>query len=545
MVRIQWIDRTLSEPHICALKPSAPAEAAAEAAAIAALAMFVALLLLAQCTSAVAPLSPPSVVGCPGLGCDAGRTNFQAAATPAAAAVATGRRLPLRPRPVWSWRAKQQLPEPPQCAVGQTGDVVCTLASSSPGQHDGGLLSLRPGNGSLHWRDSRLKGTRSFPVLSLTGDAISSDGRALVGTNSDGSPTGAPIALFLPPLYSLTLTIEGIIPLLPRYVGCAPWCGALITYISNGIPHARDSLNDTASGQCFNAITMPVVNVANQTDESTTRIYILTASLPPTPASDLPTTNQSHATELVPCRLIAEDVASSMNDRLAQVWAFDFLCVPPQSLSEADAALLLLNNTIYFGGVPTVSVGPKQTAGLFAVADDGPAPRLVATVPLGSSPASLTYQPELQTLWLRCAEEPSLLRGFDLASTGGVPSARGSISMGDGAVISSAVVAAADAEGSPALVFMTRSNASRLMEEVVAVRSPSGSVAWRAPLLDEAGAPLGAATPAVGGVAQRLIVAEAFANGGGGAAPFEDGGPPRPVVVVSTGNGVVGLADPV
>ena len=117
--------------------------------------------------------------------------------------------------------------------------------------------------------------------------------------------------------------------------------------------------------------------------------------------------------------------------------------------------------------------------------------------------------------------------------------------MGDGAVISSAVVAAADAEGSPALVLMTRSNASRLMEEVVAVRSPSGSVAWRAPLLDEAGAPLGAATPAVGGVAQRLIVAEAFANGGGGAAPFEDGGPPRPVVVVSTGNGVVGLADPV
>ena len=82
-------------------------------------------------------------------------------------------------------------------------------------------------------------------------------------------------------------------------------------------------------------------------------------------------------------------------------------------------------------------------------------------------------------------------------------------------------------------------------EEVVAVRSPSGSVAWRAPLLDEAGAPLGAATPAAGGVAQRLIVAEAFAIGGGGAAPFEDGGPPRPVVVVSTGNGVVGLAGPV
>jgi hypothetical protein len=392
-------------------------------------------------------------------------------------------------------------------------------------------VSLRPSNGSLHWRDDRLKGTRSFPVLSLTGDAISSDGRALVGTNSDGSPTGAPIALFLPALYSLSLTIESIIPLLPRYVGCAPWCGSLITYVSNGIPHARDSLNDTVSGQCFTAISMPVVNVANQTDESTTRIYILTASMPTVPGRS-PVVAGKNTSMLVPCRLIAEDVASSMNDRLVRAWSFDFLCVPPQSVDDADAPLLLLNNTIYFGAMPTFSVG-NETMSLFAVVDDGPTPRVIATEPLGSAVVSLTYQPELRTLWVRCVGEPSVLRGFNVASDG-VPAGGDIIDVGKEAVIASAVVSAADAAGSPALMFLTLSTDSVL--EVMSVRSPSGSVAWRAPLTDAVAAP-SRTTTAGSNAEQRLVVAEVRFNDGGSDTL-------QPVVVVSTEHGVVGLADP-
>eukprot|EP01043_Picozoa_sp_COSAG02_P041818 COSAG02_NODE_3501_length_6648_cov_3.862269_1_plen_133_part_00 len=126
-----------------------------------------------------------------------------------------------------------------------------------------------------------------------------------------------------------------------------------------------------------------------------------------------------------------------------------------------------------------------------------------------------------------------MLRGFNVASDG-VPAGGDIIDVGTEAVIASAVVAAADAAGSPALMFLTLSTDSVL--EVMSVRSPSGSVAWRAPLTDAVAAPT-RTTAAGGNAEQRLVVAEVSFNDGGSDAM-------QPVVVVSTEHGVVGLADP-
>jgi hypothetical protein len=276
--------------------------------------------------AAAAAAAGAYTAGCPNRGCGPG-SNFHVSGPGAAAA-----RLPAAaPSSRWTWRAKHAGAYP-QCTVAQQGGVVCTgnLTGSL-----GGIVSLSPSNGTQEWLDSTLDATQASPVLSTVGAAISCDGRALVGTEADGRPIGPPVALFMPPVYSLDLTIESIIPLLPQYNSkCSPQCGSIVTYASDGVPHASASLNDSQTGEGFNAASAPLFNVANQTKDSTTRIYIITALILSSADED-----RSRGTSLIPCRLQAWDVASTMNDRLVQAWSWPFWCTPPDWESETSPPL--------------------------------------------------------------------------------------------------------------------------------------------------------------------------------------------------------------
>ena len=143
------------------------------------------------------------------------------------------------------------------------------------------------------------------------------------------------------------------------YGACRPRCGWLVTYLSNGIPHASDSLNDTRAGRCFAATSMPLIAV-NQTSWLTTRIYIPTAELRDDDHHHQPQKQQqqqqqhsedggggggggggsgAHAAlepaAAVRCRLVAEDVADAMNNRLQQAWTYDYYCHPPPHTGSA------------------------------------------------------------------------------------------------------------------------------------------------------------------------------------------------------------------
>ena len=363
------------------------------------------LVLTLSCSTTSAQLT----VGCPNRGCGPGQRFHMSSE----AGVAV--RLPAAvPHMAWTWRTRVINGMGfPQCTVAKQGGVVCT-GNLTGGM--GGIVSLSVYNGTQQWLDMTLDATQTSPVLSTSGDAISCDGRALVGTQADGRPIGPPVPLFLPGLYSLDLTAESIIPLVARFnFDCTPDCGKIVTWLADGVPHASASMNDSQTGEAFTAAAMPLINVANKTQDATTRIYIVTAAVPISPS---PLHHQAEGL-LVPCRLEAWDVASTMNNRLEQAWYFPFHCQPPDwhSKDSPPLPIMLLNNTVVLGG----SLSADDVAiNLLAVADDGPAPRLASVTYLGkfsSAVASLSFQPETDFSWATEILNRSILLGVRLATS--------------------------------------------------------------------------------------------------------------------------------
>lgn len=304
------------------------------------------LRLLGSLVHAVASAAGSPVVGCPAEACDPARTG-QIGSDPAGL-----RTLPVGPlAPLWAWRPTRLVGAAAlRCGVAETGGVVCTGG-------DGGVVSLSTATGQTIWNitDYWLSGAVGFPLLSVGGGAIVSDGTALVGVDDAGTPLGPVIPIRMPsPVYSLGLTLENVIPLVSIYGACAPKCGWLVTYLSDGIPHASDWLNDTSTGQCYAATSMPIVSANHTSGELTSRIYIPTAVVDP---QNHP---QSHPSTVTRCRLVAEDVSSTMNNRLSRAWHFDYFCTPPPAGSaRGTLAMQLPSGGILLAGTTTLGTGTR------------------------------------------------------------------------------------------------------------------------------------------------------------------------------------------
>jgi hypothetical protein len=434
-------------------------------------------VVAAAAAAGVSPPPPFYTVGCPNRGCDGGQT-FHIRGPDSASM-----RLPAEaPALAWTWRPPHSSSSKaaaaaalPQCTAAQSGGIVCT-GNLTGGM--GGVVSLAAQNGRQQWLGTTLDATRSSAVLSTTGDAITTDGRALVGIDSSGRPLGPPIPLFMPPLYSLQLTLESIIPLAPRYgSSCAPQCGSLVTWLSDGVPHASTSLNDSTTGTPYNAAGEVLISM-NQTTASTTRIYVQAALI------RVAQQGSPHASpsQLISCRLVAEDVASTMNDRLIQVWIFEYFCAPGEwdTVGAPTPVTLLVNNTIFVCG----ALAEGDELSLLAIADDGPAPRLLsrtAMAPLFTSAlATLSFQPQTSTLWASEVANRTRLLGLTVRDAG-ASVVRGAV-LEVAAPVRSPVMTVAAADGRPALLFVAGNDLVAIRADASQISPATAHELWRVAL---------------------------------------------------------------
>ncbi|CAH1787133.1 unnamed protein product [Owenia fusiformis] len=229
-------------------------------------------------------------VGCPMYGCKS-TASFAYEAT----------NFPLKNVSIlWGADWSYWIQDGVQGCVGNQFNILCPILRPSCV----GYLSLKPTTGEMNW----LNGILRYPVLPIMdayGDFIASDGAALADFKANGTAIPPVIDLDpdLTPIFSLSIADSNI------FLLASEGAGRLVTYYTNGIPHASEYLTDTVNNKTglWVPIAPPSINGI--------RAYIMTG-FRPDGATD-PKMYLRH-------RLYAVDLRDVAVNRIDTKWYFDF-----------------------------------------------------------------------------------------------------------------------------------------------------------------------------------------------------------------------------